>query len=530
MSLHLKIISLSLLLTLTSCANLQQNIQQNKEMVIGCGLGAGIGALVGNKLGGKRGAYVGGGLGAFVGCQIGYQYQQRRQALAKIAQQQAMSIQFSIIETVKNEKSGKEQFLVVDDSQQKNKHSTSHRTGKDQPKKTQNTIGLSASIANADGKPLYLAGSVLPTSQSEAKIKQLAQAFKGSDKNILIIGHTDSSGDPEQNQQLSERRAQYISKLFAQSGIPVQRLYFQGAGATQPRSTNQTAQGRAKNRRIEVVEIDGRPDKLMDYANHQQAEMKYLALRSQDKVMAMNTQKLTSTSSTYQGGRSNRNNSAQQPSKVQDLNPQNHFPKVNTVKPKVDFAGKPMKKMTSDFYARIGLKADKGFSLFKHAYADEALGLNCAIEGRNLTGKVKNLKTGQIFDRNHYKTSEFLPGLFGTVWSQKMNGHYVALSPVAVLENNGESVSNPKLKIWTHYSQSKTRAKADYDVDTEVETYYGDKGLLYRVFPVSSQAPFRCIDLLLPIENSTQAIDGVLFYDKNHKINQTTFAPSLLTH
>jgi OOP family OmpA-OmpF porin len=71
---------------------------------------------------------------------------------------------------------------------------------------------------------------------------------------ILIAGHTDSNGSAEYNQKLSERRAvntrQYLIDNF---GIRADKLVARGYGENQPISSNDTAAGRQKNRRVEVV-------------------------------------------------------------------------------------------------------------------------------------------------------------------------------------------------------------------------------------------------------------------------------------
>lgn len=70
---------------------------------------------------------------------------------------------------------------------------------------------------------------------------------------IDVIGHTDSVGAESYNQSLSERRAQSVAGYFRSRGIDPQRFRVYGYGETQPIASNATAEGRAQNRRVEIV-------------------------------------------------------------------------------------------------------------------------------------------------------------------------------------------------------------------------------------------------------------------------------------
>lgn len=73
------------------------------------------------------------------------------------------------------------------------------------------------------------------------------------ESNILIVGHTDSVGAESYNQQLSERRAQSAGQYLQQQGIDASRLNITGKGESEPVATNQTADGRQQNRRVEIA-------------------------------------------------------------------------------------------------------------------------------------------------------------------------------------------------------------------------------------------------------------------------------------
>jgi outer membrane protein OmpA-like peptidoglycan-associated protein len=69
---------------------------------------------------------------------------------------------------------------------------------------------------------------------------------------IEIVGHTDNVGKPEENQKLSEARANAVKDYLVKKGIAANRITTKGFGDTQPVSSNTTDKGRADNRRIAV--------------------------------------------------------------------------------------------------------------------------------------------------------------------------------------------------------------------------------------------------------------------------------------
>ena len=69
---------------------------------------------------------------------------------------------------------------------------------------------------------------------------------------ILIIGHTDNTGNPQRNQKLSEARAESLAAYLIAQNINKDRIKTQGKGDTMPVATNGTEEGRRWNRRTEV--------------------------------------------------------------------------------------------------------------------------------------------------------------------------------------------------------------------------------------------------------------------------------------
>lgn len=86
------------------------------------------------------------------------------------------------------------------------------------------------------------------------EIAQMLQANAGW--RIQIIGHTDSSGGPDYNNGLSDRRADAVRQAIADNGIEPSRLRSQGRGEGEPKADNDTLAGRAINRRVEFRRLD----------------------------------------------------------------------------------------------------------------------------------------------------------------------------------------------------------------------------------------------------------------------------------
>ena len=93
----------------------------------------------------------------------------------------------------------------------------------------------------------------------KSKLDDLAGKVKGMNLEVVIaIGHTDSIGSDAYNQKLSVRRAESVKAYLVSKGIEPNRVYTEGKGKKQPVASNQTKDGRAKNRRVEIEVIGTR--------------------------------------------------------------------------------------------------------------------------------------------------------------------------------------------------------------------------------------------------------------------------------
>jgi outer membrane protein OmpA-like peptidoglycan-associated protein len=77
------------------------------------------------------------------------------------------------------------------------------------------------------------------------------QNYPGS--SVQVVGHTDNSGAAAYNQDLSERRANAVADVLMEGGVGFNRIRTFGRGEDQPIASNLTAQGKAQNRRVEIV-------------------------------------------------------------------------------------------------------------------------------------------------------------------------------------------------------------------------------------------------------------------------------------
>jgi outer membrane protein OmpA-like peptidoglycan-associated protein len=108
-------------------------------------------------------------------------------------------------------------------------------------------VTLSGSVLFATGKH-----ELLPIARN--KLADVAKALKDQGfERIVVEGHTDSRGAPAQNEALSLRRAEEVRKALISEGIPADKIKAVGHGSRRPVADNNTAEGRANNRRVELV-------------------------------------------------------------------------------------------------------------------------------------------------------------------------------------------------------------------------------------------------------------------------------------
>jgi outer membrane protein OmpA-like peptidoglycan-associated protein len=119
---------------------------------------------------------------------------------------------------------------------------------------------IAATLKSAGHVQVYInfvTDSAQLQSSSDKVLKELLAALQQSPElKVDLIGHTDSVGNSQHNQDLSERRAASVYLWLSQHGIARERLHSSGRGFLEPIATNDTNEGRALNRRVEVKAVN----------------------------------------------------------------------------------------------------------------------------------------------------------------------------------------------------------------------------------------------------------------------------------
>jgi len=195
---------LAFIVLFSGCSGLSNTV---KGTAIGAGAGAAIGGIIG-KASGKTstGVLVGTAVGATAGAIIGRQMDKQAEELEK-------SLEGANVERIGD--------------------------------------GIQVTF---DSAILFATNSSDLTAEAKASLENLASSLQQyPNTKVLIVGHTDNTGQPAYNQTLSEKRASSAANVLAQSGVNANRLEISGYGITKPVADNTTAAGRSKNRRVEIA-------------------------------------------------------------------------------------------------------------------------------------------------------------------------------------------------------------------------------------------------------------------------------------
>lgn len=103
------------------------------------------------------------------------------------------------------------------------------------------------------GSVLFVTGKSILLPQAQERLREVVGALKEDSRRITIVGHTDSKGSDESNRKLSEARANAVRTFLAKEGIAADRVTTMGAGESEPVADNATSEGRANNRRVEMI-------------------------------------------------------------------------------------------------------------------------------------------------------------------------------------------------------------------------------------------------------------------------------------
>jgi outer membrane protein OmpA-like peptidoglycan-associated protein len=114
--------------------------------------------------------------------------------------------------------------------------------------------GVALSIRNIH----FVPDQAIILADERNRLDGIAEALAATgDRTIKVIGHTADVGTAESQLELSIERAKVIIEEMVKRGIPADRFIYEGRGGTDPIAPNDTEDGRAKNRRVEFIILDG---------------------------------------------------------------------------------------------------------------------------------------------------------------------------------------------------------------------------------------------------------------------------------
>jgi outer membrane protein OmpA-like peptidoglycan-associated protein len=110
-------------------------------------------------------------------------------------------------------------------------------------------------VITLDGSVLFATGKTTLLAIAEQKLAKVAEVLQKQDdsKQITVEGHTDSVGSDEDNVRLSQGRADSVRTYLVSQGVPGARIKAVGRGESMPIADNKTPEGRANNRRVEII-------------------------------------------------------------------------------------------------------------------------------------------------------------------------------------------------------------------------------------------------------------------------------------
>ena len=114
-------------------------------------------------------------------------------------------------------------------------------------------------VITLSGQVLFVTGKaeLLPAAQDQLTVVAKALQDQGEIKPIVVEGYTDSVGSESTNMKLSQDRADAVRSFLVSKGLPSDKLSAVGKGKSNPVASNDTADGRANNRRVEIIVAGG---------------------------------------------------------------------------------------------------------------------------------------------------------------------------------------------------------------------------------------------------------------------------------
>lgn len=109
-------------------------------------------------------------------------------------------------------------------------------------------------VITLPGNVLFASGKWVLLAEAQKKLDAVAEALKNQEDHKMVVeGHTDSQGNENSNVELGGKRAQAVRDYLVSRGVPADKISSLGIGQARPVASNSTAEGRAQNRRVEIV-------------------------------------------------------------------------------------------------------------------------------------------------------------------------------------------------------------------------------------------------------------------------------------
>lgn len=109
-------------------------------------------------------------------------------------------------------------------------------------------------VITLSGSVLFRSGEAVLLPEARVRLDQVSDALlQTKERKLVIEGHTDSKGSVDHNLELSKRRAEAVRDYLATRGYPTDKMTAEGIGSARPVADNKTAEGRANNRRVEII-------------------------------------------------------------------------------------------------------------------------------------------------------------------------------------------------------------------------------------------------------------------------------------
>lgn len=499
---------------IAGCATIDNQLGSSSgatACVVGGAVGAVAGALLSAAMNGKP--EVGAVVGAGIGCGATMLYQNRVKRLQDIAQAEHMDM--DVKEIVANTAaSGTAKEVSV---------------GIEAQARDETMFAPASAELTAEGQRQLrkVAGAMADAQKAQAaKSVQPAQQASAASMKILVVGHTDSTGSATFNQSLSEKRALAVGNILAEAGIKPTDIYYQGAGSARPVADNGTVKGRAKNRRVEMSQIDNQ-QLLVERVRSERNNTKYLehGTRTQGASVPSVSLKAAKSSVAPVAGKvpMPRPKAAEKAAVLASI-PQEvtsaPSPLAIAGKGSIDFGGHAVTSTHSTLAQAIVPKKSM-FTLVSSAYASAPVG-SCIADMPRTEGEVMNLGTGKSIDQ--IETTDYLPGMNGRPWAQLVNGHLASVGPVSILKVHSAIAQQPFMSFKANYKTAKEKQIGK--VQSSANTYDGETQVLYRVFSTdANNSPVSCMDIVFD-KRTGKASGGEIYYPKSGTAFVATFDPS----